>query len=346
MLAGPVLIADRFSPGIYWPAGFLSYGIPFIILINGILLAYTFFTAKWVRFIPHLLIVLLSSKFVLRTIAFHSTTDFVDTGKKISVLSYNVRVFNVYQHLHKEDPEKPKHLLGWINKDDSDIKCFQEFYNQDTSVVYNTLEKISQKGKYKYYFTKVFRNEVGAVFGIATFSKFPIVHHGSIPFEASKNKALYTDVLISRGDTLRIINVHFESIHMDEEGLFTYEAVETTKRHVTSLFKRLKKGFKKRAEQLKEVEKYILESRYPVILCGDINDLPYSYTYSQIKKQLYNAFEEAGNGFGFTYNGKIKFLRIDNQFFDPRLRILSFETLRDISFSDHYPIKGVYTWGD
>ena len=105
----------------------------------------------------------------------------------------------------------------------------------------------------------------------------------------------------------------------------------------------LKKGFQKRAEQLKEVEIYIQNSPYPVILCGDLNDLPYSYTYTRLNKFLNNAFEKAGNGFGFTHNGKLNFLRIDNQFFDSRFQIHSFETIHSIKFSDHYPIKAVYS---
>jgi endonuclease/exonuclease/phosphatase family metal-dependent hydrolase len=62
-----------------------------------------------------------------------------------------------------------------------------------------------------------------------------------------------------------------------------------------------------------------------------------------MKSLLNNAFEEAGNGFGFTYNGKLFFLRIDNQFVDEGLTVTDFRTHRNIPFSDHFPISATYS---
>ena len=59
----------------------------------------------------------------------------------------------------------------------------------------------------------------------------------------------------------------------------------------------------------------IERSPYPVILCGDFNEVPYGYAYGRVRKQLRNAFENSGTGFGFTYNKAPRYIRIDNQFY-------------------------------
>ena len=98
-----------------------------------------------------------------------------------------------------------------------------------------------------------------------------------------------------------------------------------------------------RAHQVNELMEHIENCPFQVVLCCDLNELPYSYVYHQIKNKLANAFEKGGAGFGFSYNGKIPFLRIDNQFFSSRLEILHYQTPKEINYSDHYPIKCVYS---
>jgi endonuclease/exonuclease/phosphatase (EEP) superfamily protein YafD len=80
-----------------------------------------------------------------------------------------------------------------------------------------------------------------------------------------------------------------------------------------------------------------------VICAGDFNEIPYSYSYRRLKKGLRNSFEEAGAGFGFTYNGNtLVTLRIDNQFYSDRVDCVELETLNTVSYSDHFPLLGTY----
>ncbi|HEX8532431.1 MAG TPA: endonuclease/exonuclease/phosphatase family protein, partial [Cytophagales bacterium] len=93
------------------------------------------------------------------------------------------------------------------------------------------------------------------------------------------------------------------------------------------------------------VDRFVRESPHKVILCGDFNDIPYSYTYQRMRRQLRNAFEDAGSGFGFTLNDdKLFFLRIDNQFYDKALNVHDFQTHRDVTYSDHFPISATYSF--
>ena len=76
-------------------------------------------------------------------------------------------------------------------------------------------------------------------------------------------------------------------------------------------------------------------SPYPIILCGDFNDTPTSYTYKQLSEGLNDSFSNAGLGIGQTYNGKFPTLRIDYILHSPEFELNSFKTT-DVNLSDHF----------
>jgi endonuclease/exonuclease/phosphatase family metal-dependent hydrolase len=78
-------------------------------------------------------------------------------------------------------------------------------------------------------------------------------------------------------------------------------------------------------------------SPYPVIVCGDFNDVPNSYAYRTIGKGLQNAFTEKGRGIGRTFTGISPTLRIDNIFVAENFEVKQFLRLRQ-QLSDHFPI--------
>ena len=47
-----------------------------------------------------------------------------------------------------------------------------------------------------------------------------------------------------------------------------------------------------------------------MILCGDFNDTPLSYTYRQLSRKLTDSFIEKGRGIGNTYIGEFPSFRI------------------------------------
>ena len=79
------------------------------------------------------------------------------------------------------------------------------------------------------------------------------------------------------------------------------------------------------------------KSPYPLIVCGDFNDVPNSFAYQHIGKGLQNGFAEAGTGIGRTYSHIAPTLRIDNIFADKRFVIHQF-TRDGKKISDHFPI--------
>ena len=237
--------------------------------------------------------------------------------------------------------ESSKKMIDWVNRDTSAIKCFQEFHNQKESEIFNTTEIIGESGKYESFVKPHVINPLGHEFGLAIFSRYPVINKGMVVFEHSNNNngAIYIDV-VHKGDTIRIYNAHFESMSISGNNM---DAQSGLKNAWNNLMPRLQTGMIIRARQVAELMGHIENCPFSVILCCDLNELPYSYVYHQIKNKLANSFEKGGRGFGFSYNGKIPFLRIDNQFFSSQLEILNYQSTKKINYSDHYPIKCVYS---
>jgi endonuclease/exonuclease/phosphatase family metal-dependent hydrolase len=82
-------------------------------------------------------------------------------------------------------------------------------------------------------------------------------------------------------------------------------------------------------------------SPYPVIVAGDFNDTPVSYSYRKIRKGLNDSFVSSGYGAGFTYRGKYPPNRIDYILYDNSLDCKVFNIFR-IRYSDHYPIAAYF----
>jgi endonuclease/exonuclease/phosphatase family metal-dependent hydrolase len=316
--------------------GFVTWTIPLFILANFVLLANWAYRQQ-LRFLIPLIALIISWG---HTKALFQITFFNNTAKGIKILSYNTQVFKVYAHLgKKENWKSTKSMTQWIVDKDFDIMCFQEFYYEPSNPTFNTIKKLKAKNKYYHYFYKTLSNRVNGQFGMAVFSKYKIINYGKVAFDKkSNNQIIYVDLEI-KGDTLRVYNGHLVSNNIEDQEVPDTEVDAQNKAKLKSLIKDLKGGFAKRGDQVDALMKSVKACPYKIIFCGDLNDLPYSYTYTSIKSELNNAFEKKGNGFGISHNGKIPFLRIDNIFVSDEITVNSFTTHKSVKYSDHFPIS-------
>lgn len=280
-------------------------------------------------------VILLVLGFPFFAMIFNINTNSNEDG--LEVLSYNVRVFNNYAHLNKHH-EISKEMIQWVVEEKAPVKCFQEFYNKDTSKIFNVKERLKNAGWKHFHQINRFEDKEKGQFGQAIFSKYPIVNKGKIENNGEFLNSIWADIIYN-GDTLRVYCTHLESMSIDEDNIVNTEKFKNS--YIDTGY-RLKNGFITRARQVDHLLAHIEKCTIPVVVCGDFNELPFSYPYVLMKRNLNNAFELAGNGFGFSYNGKLFFLRIDNQFFSDRLRINKFSTLKNVKFSDHYPLSAYY----
>jgi endonuclease/exonuclease/phosphatase family metal-dependent hydrolase len=233
---------------------------------------------------------------------------------------------------------------AWILEQDADIQCYQEFINYNGHKEHDVVRKMNEKGYHGYFSFDSTQHNVNSVsVGTLILSKYPIIKTGDIMVSTNGfNRITFADVNIN-GDTLRIINVHLESMGLKQFDPIHTSGFQSRKENAKIILARLKEGVFERSRQIKILRDFIEASSYPVICVGDFNDMPYSYSYQFMRRKLKNAFEERGTGFGFTYNGNtLRALRIDNQFYTTGVTAVNFETLHDVKHSDHFPIIGQY----
>jgi endonuclease/exonuclease/phosphatase family metal-dependent hydrolase len=339
------ILCLHISPATIWPTAFIALSLPGALILNILFLVVWVFKRSVKAFLP-LLVIILGWSYYERGFAFNLVPDneLLDVEPKtIQVLSYNVRIFNTYAHLQDKNQQSSKKMIKWVATHPADIFCLQEFYNERTSPVYNTVSKIGKQHQKKYYIAKTLVNGVGAQFGLAIFSKHPILNKGIIRFgEKTNNLAMFTDIRLKE-DTIRVYNFHFQSMSMDEKDIVdSYQDQDNLKTKGRKLLGLFKRGIVKRADQVNLLMEHIASCPFPVILCGDTNDLPYSYTYQRLNSNYTNAFQAKGWGVGATYNGKLPFIRIDNQFCDEDWEVLNYTKYDSVAYSDHFPVAVTY----
>jgi endonuclease/exonuclease/phosphatase family metal-dependent hydrolase len=291
------------------------------------------------------LILLIGIPLMGRSFQFPSFEKTTLTGSSdISVLSYNVMYCNYGSYTQDKTT-----ALGIVNALDTlsaDIKCFQELYNNDKMPDLRTIYKLTDTHPYYAYMHSAADNNEGqGNIGLAVFSKHPIIRKQEVFWKRNNNGILLTDIVVN-DDTIRVINVQMHSMGIRVQKVINARdnkddaKVKAETKNILSL---LKSGFEIRRIQADELAKWIADSPYPTIVCGDFNEIPFGYAYGHTNKLLQNAFESSGSGFGFTYNRVPSIIRIDNQFYDDtKIDNYSFETLNKARFSDHYPVRGRY----
>ncbi|MGI4738810.1 MAG: endonuclease/exonuclease/phosphatase family protein [Janthinobacterium lividum] len=272
--------------------------------------------------------------------------------KNLRLLSANVRIFNVYAQLRKPDPAAPAKFMAWLAASPADVLCLQEFYNEPAGTkssdgdLFRVGEKLGVDIGRQVFISKSLTNSIGAEFGLAIFSRLPIVGRGEIAFgRLSQNHAMWVDVAgPGAHDTVRIFNAHLQSMSLDEKDIVTAGSSQAGfKTKGRGLLGRFVRGAAARAWQADTLLAHMGRSPYPVLLAGDLNDVPYSYAYSALAGSLQNAWAAVGFGPGNTYHGRLPpLLRIDQQFAGPQWQVLACRIHTEIPYADHFPVEGLY----
>lgn len=323
-----------------WGLAFFGLSYPIILLINIVFIIFWIWQRKIYVLISCIAVIvgLGNAGRFFQSGVFHKS-GMVHRGVKL--FSYNVRIFNLYNW--EKGGSKRDDILNYINRQKCDIVCFQEFLtreNRPGQSLKNVEEKLPHLPFEHVFYTVRGKNSIN--YGIATYSKYPIINKGVLKFANSYNACIYSDILIKK-DTIRLFNVHLESIRFDDKDYRFIDSllVEFNSKTFTEardISDRLKKAYIKRAQQTDQLERLVKNSPYPVVICGDFNDTPVSYTYHKARGNLKDAFMESGTGIGSTYRGSFPSFRIDFIFHSKAIRSTNYKT-NYIEYSDHYPIS-------
>lgn len=302
------------SPNGFSVLAVLSLAVPFLILINILFLLYWLMNVRK-QLLLSLFVLIIGFKHVGSLYKF-SNSKHIEDSSNISLMNYNVRLFNLYEWI--DDTNVQDEMEAFIKSESPDVISFQEYHpNEEIDLSF-----------YKYKYEKLSGKRVES--GQAIFSKHPIINSGSIEFPNTANNAIYADI-VKESDTIRVYNVHLQSLRIDAAN------DDITKENSGWLLKRASETFKMQQLQSELFLMHKKKSPYKIIICGDFNNTAYSYVYKEIKGDLVDAFAEAGNGFGRTFDFKYFPIRIDFILADKSFKINNFKTY-DKKLSDHFPI--------
>ena len=337
--------ASKFDPQKFWFIGFFPLAAFYFLLI---LVGFIFFWlfVKPIRTLISIIAIALCWVPLHDLVQVRLTPNFTmeKHPKNLRIMSWNVQHFEILQH--KTHPESKQEMISMINQHQPDVACFQEMVASDFApdAINYVPDFLKRLGFSYYHYTYNPKLDFDGKhhFGIITFSKYPIVNKHNVSYTPNDYNSIFQFVdIVKDGDTFRIFNIHMQSLKFSEDNMHFIEKPslngEADIQESKNVISRFKTGFLKRQRQSERVKKAMNESPYPVIVCGDFNDVPNSYAYNTIGKGMKNAFEQKGTGIGRTFYGISPTLRIDHIFVDTRFDVEQYLRIKK-KLSDHFPI--------
>jgi len=243
----------------------------------------------------------------------------------------------------KNTIDQQSKMLELIREQDADVLCLQEFWDQAHKDERNSNIRILKTMGFLYsYYVKSYLDNKAVQSGVIILSKYPITDTAQTSYglEDYAARLIHADILF-RKKKIRIFTTHLQSVRFDFEE---YKAIRKIKKTESpgfgdskTIIRKLKDAYFLRGSEADLVRRKIKESPYPVIICGDFNDVPNSYTYFTIKKDMNDAFIKKGSGLGRTFQFLSPTLRIDYILTHKQFAVQQCKRIK-IPYSDHYPV--------
>lgn len=342
------IAAYYISPLHAWPVALMGIAFPVLAVLMFVFLVIWTVRRRWFALVPFFVLILGIPQ--VRSMAAWrlKSVERTDLEPVVKVMNFNARNFDLYNW--SNNIRSRAIIYDMLKEENPDIICFQEFYS-DTTANFNNIADLKAMG-YRYYaFAEELTLRGHNQWGIATFSKYPITDslkilrsrfrtgYGFFPY-----KGLYTRIDF-KGRSFGLYNIHLQSVHFQEHDYEVIKGIAEEQNLVwsegKSLLAKMVKAYRRRVLQTEELTGLLKDGNEPVILAGDLNDTPASYTYNKVRGKMKDAFLQAGRGVGATYNGPVPGLRIDFMFHTPEVVTASIYVI-DNKISDHKPLVGTF----
>ncbi|MGB3008459.1 MAG: endonuclease/exonuclease/phosphatase family protein [Chitinophagaceae bacterium] len=325
------------NAGQFWIIAILGLGFPFLLVF---LLVFLFLWAikrsKWVFLC--LAALLISIQQLSVTFAFHLKKEFVidKPESTLRVLSWNVSRWDERNKEKRGGVSFRRLMMDFIQIQGADVLCLQEFFEcHDPHYYEANIPAIEKMGyPYHYFFPSSALFDGKFQYGMAIFSKYPIIDSAEFPIEISTHSEglSYVDIKTS-SQTLRIFSIHLESVGFNSKDYENLGEIQGSR----GILGKIRRSYQLRSRQAEMASEIIKASPYPVIVCGDLDDIPNSYVYFKIKGRLQDAFIKKGSGLGKTFRFISPTLRIDYILAHRKFTIKQYTRI-EVPYSDHYPI--------
>ena len=334
-------LAPYLNPYHWWLISLLGLFFSFLFFL--LLFSILFWLVIRIKYALVFFIVLLFGwKSILVFFAFNLTPNFNyerQTGT-LRIVTWNVaRFLEIMKNNNKGSQVRLK-MMELLKQQNADVLCLQEFHTSTRPSYYDNIDYVTKELNYPYRYFSWDEDGIGQYYSSIIFSRLPIVDTARVRYpEPSLPEVLLRADIKFGGDTVRIFTSHLQSVQFNK---LDYERIDRIRNYEDSvfsnskdIFSKIKRAIRYRSMQANLVRKTINESPHPVILCGDFNDVPTSYTYFTIRGDMQDAFLKRDFGVGRTFTALSPTLRIDYILASSQLSFLQFNRVTK-RYSDHY----------
>jgi len=318
--------SDRISPHTARYVPFLGLFFPLIFGVNVLLMMVFLVCRKWKQWLAAIAVMAVCWTAICAYFPLHAKTKELPENC-VKLLTYNVFYFSMDG---LEMPAREHPIIQFIKEQQADIVCLQEFRSGKQMTEDAICQALSE-----------FPYHAISPPELAIFSKYPIRSSRKL----SKDYHSFLVTLDVHGKELTLINNHLASNQItyderDEYLSFTKDMnSENFKSFTHLMFRRLTPAYQRRTTQVDQIDAEIKKITTPyVIVCGDFNDTPISYTrHTLMQNDLIDSFAESGNGIGISFNKNRFLFRIDYILHSKNIKSYN-ATVGKIKSSDHYPV--------
>ncbi len=345
------LMTPYLNPNSWWFVAILGLGFPFLLVLNLLFVIFwLIFRSRWA--ILSTVALLLSYSNIRAFYSFHRSIPFstAKDSSTIRILTWNVSWFDHQRRNGSALKSQRKEMLDYVNKQQPDIICFQEFLEtnkeKNPKYAYSNLDDLAAMGYSYSYWSQDYSTAWGNYnAGPAIISRFPIIATYKLNYTGPRQlraaESLIGVDLDVKGTRIRVFTTHLQSLLLQKNDYRNIEIIRNAEDSLMeaskSILRKLKAGYRSRSSQADMVRREIDKSPFPEIICGDFNDVPNSYTYFTIRGDRKDVFLEKGSGIGRTYTQISPTLRIDYIIANPRFEVLQAHRFL-VPYSDHYPV--------
>lgn len=316
--------ASYFHPAQHMELQWMGLLLPLILFVNFLLLIY------WI--VRKRLWFFLSLSAIMLNMPYLSAVYRCPFRKKEpSGLELNIATYNI-QRITGNLFETSREIADFMETEKIDMLCLQEF----PSVRDTQLKQFAEIFDFLPYYS--IHSSLPGSMQVALFSRYPIIRSQQIDFPGESNHAaMWADIVVGN-DTIRIINNHLQTTNLNQNRMKLADNVEQSVSQFNRLKEMLYVNAVMRSDQADIISEFIDTCSFPLIVCGDFNDTPASYTYKKIKGDLDDSFRSAGKGYGYTYRYLKKLYRIDYLLYSgSHFRATGYYS-PDLEYSDHKPV--------
>lgn len=294
--------------------------VPILLMIGAVATVICVAMRRWKTVIIILLSVIGLNHYT-QTIPLNLLTINKNNGNlKLRILTYNLGGLHNPSLQAKDYPQ----FLDFVDKQDADILVLPESRLAQREQLLNGL-----KDRYPYDISQGYVPGKHIYIETWVFSRYPL--------SAIKTLDHYSYsllVTLPNGESAELVACHLSS-NQNHSSL----------NKDNGLLSNIRQGYYQRSNETRALIDSLYDHDYPLLLCGDMNDLSGSPTLTSLQEKLHldDAWWQGGLGYGATFTGKHLYFRLDHILYSPQYLELQHVDIPSATFSDHLPLVADFT---